>query len=264
VVTQPLILGYHAISARWRSQLAVSEHVLGRQLDFLARRGYVGLTLSEAERRRTAGTLPERAAVITFDDGYASTRLAAPILADRGFVGTVFVVTEFVASGRPLSWPGIEQWLAEETRNELQPLSWDELAMLAGDGWEVASHTARHPLLTSVDDVRIEEELRSSRDAIAARFGACNALAYPYGLADVRVADAAARTGYGVACTLTYVHSVDEPLRRPRVAMSTQDTGLRLALHLSPPALRARRSRLAQEARRLRRTRPWLPDVSGV
>jgi peptidoglycan/xylan/chitin deacetylase (PgdA/CDA1 family) len=107
---RPSILAYHAVSSTWRSSLAVPEAILAEQLRALRDRGYVGMTFTEAERRRAAGTLPPRTVVVTFDDGYASTLRAQPILEDVGFPATVFVVTGFLDDDAPLSWPGIDTW----------------------------------------------------------------------------------------------------------------------------------------------------------
>jgi peptidoglycan/xylan/chitin deacetylase (PgdA/CDA1 family) len=257
---RPLILGYHAVSSTWRAPLAISEAVLRAQLTYVRERGYVGLTFSDAERRRREGTLPPRSAVITFDDGYVSTLRAAPILVELGLPGTVFVVTTFVESGEPLSWPGIDHLLRPETADELRPLSWDQAESLAAAGWEVGSHTATHPLLTRVDDERLRVELEESRTAIERRLGTCSSLAYPYGLADDRVAAAAKQCGYEAACMLTFAHFVDEPLRRPRVGLGQTDTGIRLRLQVSRFGQAARRSSAVRAARALRRRRRWLPD----
>jgi peptidoglycan/xylan/chitin deacetylase (PgdA/CDA1 family) len=256
---RPLILAYHAVSSTWESPLAVTEGALAEHAAHLRRRGYRGLTLAEAERLRVNGGLPARSAVFTFDDGYRSTLRAADILERHGYPGTVFAVTSSPASGRPLSWPGIEHELTAATAGELEPLSWDELAALQARGWEVGSHTVSHALLTGLDDERLDAELAASRSAIAERLGACATLAYPYGLADARVAAAAGRAGYLAACTLTGAHLADEPFRRPRVNMTSADTGPRLRAKLSPLGVALRRSSAARTVRRLRRRRDWLP-----
>jgi peptidoglycan/xylan/chitin deacetylase (PgdA/CDA1 family) len=256
----PLVLGYHAVSTTWEAQLAVSEPLLRSQLAYLRRRGYVGLTLADAERRRREGSLPKRSLVVTFDDGYASTLRALPILAELELPGTVFLVTDFVDSGEPLSWPGVEHWAGPGTIDELRPLTWEQAERLVEEGWEVGSHTASHALLPRVDDERLRAELTTSRSAIERRLGACRSVAYPYGLADERVAREAGDAGYEVGCTLTFVHDVDEPLRRPRVGIGPSDDGLRLRTQTSPLGRAFRRSPVARAARRLRRRRPWLPE----
>ena len=256
---RPLILAYHAISSTWSSPLAVTEQALSEHAAHLRRRGYRGLTMAEAERLRTGGGLPARSVVFTFDDGYRSTLRAADILERHGYAGTVFAVTSAPASGRHLSWPGIEHELTAATAEQLEPLSWDDLAALRARAWEVGSHTVSHPLLTEADDERLAAELADSRRAIAERLGACVTLAYPYGMADARVAAAAHNAGYLAACTLTGAHLVDEPLRRPRVGMTSADSGPRLRAKLSPLGLSLRRSSAARAVRRLRRRRDWLP-----
>jgi len=265
VTTQgtPLVLGYHAVSSTWEAQLAVSERLLRSQLAYLRARGYVGLTLAEAERRRRDGSLPERSLVVTFDDGYASTLRALPVLAELELPGTVFLVTDFVDSGEPLSWPGVEQWARPETIDELRPLTWEQAEQLVEAGWEIGSHTASHPLLPRIDDARLRAELTTSRAAIERRLGPCSSIAYPYGLADERVAREAQAAGYDVGCTLTFVHDVDESLRRPRVGVGPTDDGLRLRAQTSSLGLALRRSAVARVARRLRRRRPWLPAGSS-
>jgi peptidoglycan/xylan/chitin deacetylase (PgdA/CDA1 family) len=254
------VLAYHAVSSTWQTQLAVSDAVLRAQLRHLSDRGYVGLTLSDAERRRCAGTLPRRSLVVTFDDGYASTMRAAPILASFGYPGTVFVVTDFVDSGRSLSWPGIDDLEREEGEPELASMSWADAAELTAAGWEIGSHTMTHPLLTLVDGEGLRDELEGSRKTIEGHLGACTSLAYPYGIADERVAKAAEEAGYEVACMLTFAHFVDEPFRRPRIGLAAQDTRLRLSVQVSGIGQAARRSALARVARRLRRRRRWLPE----
>ncbi len=207
------------------------------------------------------GNLPPRSVVVTFDDGYTSTLRAVPILEEFGFPGTVFVVTNFVESGAPLSWKGIEQWLRPETVGELRSLSWLELEQLATSGWEVGSHTLTHPLLTGTNDQSLSDELLQSRAVIERRLGRCSSIAYPYGVADQRVAEAARRAGYEVGCTLTFTHSVDEPLRRPRIGMGATGSRIRLAARFSRLGEAARRSRAARLARAARRRRTWLPDA---
>jgi peptidoglycan/xylan/chitin deacetylase (PgdA/CDA1 family) len=59
------------------------------------------LPLNEAVARLKAGTLPARAAAITFDDGYADNyRVALPILQRHGLSATFFIATGFLDGGR--------------------------------------------------------------------------------------------------------------------------------------------------------------------
>lgn len=64
-------------------------------------RAFRTMTLAEALARRAAGTLPPRALVVTFDDGYAdNATVAAPILHRHGVPASFFVASGFLDGGR--------------------------------------------------------------------------------------------------------------------------------------------------------------------
>jgi peptidoglycan/xylan/chitin deacetylase (PgdA/CDA1 family) len=261
---RPLLLAYHAVGT-WSPTLAIPEQALRAQLSLLRRRGYVGLTAAEAERRRQEGTLPPRTVVVTFDDGFRSVLRARPILDEAGFPATVFAVTSHVETGEPLCWPGLEhrQRWARGRERELRPLRWSELELLRERGWEVGSHTVTHPLLPDVGETRLNRELLDSRLLLEQRLGSCETLAYPYGRTDDRTVAAASRAGYLAAFTLGRVHRPDEPFRRPRLGLRGVDRGPRLRLQLSTAAVLLRRSRAAAAASGVRRAvlprAGWLP-----
>lgn len=59
------------------------------------------LPLSEAVEKLRSGTLPGRAACITFDDGYAdNTEIALPLLQKYGVTATFFIASGFLDGGR--------------------------------------------------------------------------------------------------------------------------------------------------------------------
>lgn len=59
------------------------------------------LPLAEATRRLQSGTLPARAACITFDDGYAdNVTHALPLLQKHGLHATFFIATSYLNGGR--------------------------------------------------------------------------------------------------------------------------------------------------------------------
>ena len=101
---------------RARLSILIFHRVLPRQDPFFpgeqdARRfnqilSWVGqwfqvIPLDQAVSRLASGTLPARAAAITFDDGYADNATnALPILQHHGMTATFFVATSFLDGGR--------------------------------------------------------------------------------------------------------------------------------------------------------------------
>ncbi|HYJ32473.1 MAG TPA: polysaccharide deacetylase family protein [Candidatus Binatia bacterium] len=70
-----------------------------RQMRHLAR-AYRPLPLATLLERSRAGTVPEGAVAVTFDDGYAdNAEYAAPILARHGVPATIFLVTGCIGTG---------------------------------------------------------------------------------------------------------------------------------------------------------------------
>lgn len=101
------ILMYHGLVERplatrcWH-QLDVAS--FRRQLAWVASR-YRVLPLEDALARLVAGTLPERALAVTFDDGYRSNlTLGLPILEELRVPATVFLVTDLVGTD-DVTWP---------------------------------------------------------------------------------------------------------------------------------------------------------------
>jgi peptidoglycan/xylan/chitin deacetylase (PgdA/CDA1 family) len=101
-----LVLCYHAISARWPADLAVTLGRFQTQLEWLVTNGYRGATFSEAVLMPASA----RTVAVTFDDAFRSVfDHAAPLMASLGLPGTVFAVTDFVDSGRALTWPSLDR-----------------------------------------------------------------------------------------------------------------------------------------------------------
>jgi peptidoglycan/xylan/chitin deacetylase (PgdA/CDA1 family) len=231
--SSPLILCYHAVSDSFDSALAVKRDRLREQVELLAGRGYEFLTYTELERRRIAGTARPSQAALTFDDGYESTLIAADVLAEFGVPGTVYVLPPMIGHDSPLSWPGISHWTQGPTAVELKPMDWDQLGRLAERGWEIGSHTLTHPRLPTLPGDSLAVELAESRAQLIERLGRCDSVAYPYGNADRRVADAARAAGYESGTTLSKWHTADDPMLRPRVGIYLRDDLRRFKLKIA-------------------------------
>ena len=88
------ILMYHGVEAepvRPRCSYVLDVATLRQQLTYV-RRHFNVLPIEEALRRLRDGTLPRRAAVLTFDDGTRNLAThAAPVLRDLGLPAAVFL-----------------------------------------------------------------------------------------------------------------------------------------------------------------------------
>lgn len=233
-----LILSYHAVSATWPSGLAVLPDRFETQLRLLRARGYRGVTVHQAVHEPPA----ERVLAVSFDDAYRSVLdVALPILERLGFVGTVFVPTDYPDRPDPMSWPGIEQWLGGRYEPELRCLSWEDLRLLSEAGWEVGSHGCSHPNLSRLSDSQLASELRESRRRLEQQLARpCHSLAYPFGAHDARVVQAVRAAGYQTACAVPAGGSKRRALTYPRVGIYRSDGMLSFRIKVSPRLRRAR------------------------
>lgn len=104
-----LILCYHGVSRydehEW-SDLYISAETFLRRMDMLREARCNILSLSEAAARLREGALPDRAVVLTFDDGFHDFfSVAFPIIESFGFPVTLYLTTYYVEFNRPVFDP---------------------------------------------------------------------------------------------------------------------------------------------------------------
>ena len=120
------------------------------------------LPLPEAVSRLKAGTLPARAAAITFDDGYADNYThALPILQKHGLHATFFIATAYLDGGRMFN-----DTVIESVRNtRLAHLDLSDMDLGRHELGSIAAKTqAIHQILP-----KIKYLLPDEREATAAR-----------------------------------------------------------------------------------------------
>ncbi len=262
LMSDPLVLAYHAVSRTWPATLATTPGRLKSQLEHLARHGYHGTTFADAVKAAAAedsgngdanGSSDSRKSlVVSFDDAFRSViERAFPVMEELGIKGTVFVPTSYVGRNGPMRWPGIEQWVGTRHEAELACMSWDELRQLSEAGWEIASHTHTHPHLTEIDDGQLSDELARSREEVSEQIGSpCRTIAYPFGDHDERVEEAVREAGYEAAGGI-------RPGPRnvwawPRIGVYPADGPLRFRVKASHGIRRARGSHLGSLLQRAR------------
>jgi peptidoglycan/xylan/chitin deacetylase (PgdA/CDA1 family) len=206
---------------KWR----VPETLFRRQVGWLARKGYRGISL----RNLLDGELPAGAkpVVVTFDDGFDGVRSAGlPVLREYGFSATVFVVAG--------SLGGVDDWNDERPGERL--LDADGIRELHAAGLEIGSHGLNHRNLMGLDAAPLEEETAGSRRLLEEVVGApVTSFCYPYGGFDDPAVEAVRRSGYRAA---TVIRSgigdpTGDPYRLRRVPVRGTDLFLDFSLALS-------------------------------
>jgi peptidoglycan/xylan/chitin deacetylase (PgdA/CDA1 family) len=233
------ILCYHSVHPRWESPLAVEPDAFARQAAWLRANRRV-LPLRDALPRLDAsGRLPRGEAVVTFDDGFADVHEhALPVLRRERLPSTMFLVAQtLTAAGQQVDWiddPGPEA---------LETLTLDQVLELRDAGMDFQSHTWSHRDLTGLSVEECERDLRESRELLSDLLGhPVTLLAYPRGLHNRQVREAASRAGYTHAFALPVRAEQPDDYAIPRVGIFRGNSQLTLRIKASRPYLRLRTS----------------------
>jgi len=188
------ILTYHRFAQDCPSPLCMPAAAFRAQMRYLKDNRYHVLTADEllafVQHRRP---LPPRSVLITIDDGYRSVyEIAYPILREFDFSAVLFIYTELIDVS-PIA------------------LTWNQLAEMRRNGFDVGSHTIRHSDLTLPREgesgaefaARVDSELVGSKQVLDRRLGQDTwLLAYPYGNYDPKVVASSQRAGYKLAMSV--------------------------------------------------------------
>ena len=207
------ILGFHKIGEPppdgWETWFYIPEATFVEHLDYLQKAGWQVIDLAAfLEGLAAPNNLPERAALLTFDDGYRSMRtVALPWLLRFGYPAVLFVPTDFVGGRNTFDAAEPEEALCD----------WDDLIGLERQGVSVQSHGTSHRPFSDLTPAEQQEEVSQSKIALEAGLGQrVEVFSYPYGDDGVssypysgdkaspqvlrRVRDTLKRAGYRAAC----------------------------------------------------------------
>jgi peptidoglycan/xylan/chitin deacetylase (PgdA/CDA1 family) len=154
--------------------------------------------------------LPERAVLITFDDGYHDNlENAFPILAAHGYPAVVFVPIAYLDDSRPL--PHEEPLLRAGIHNPT--LAWDQLPELEAGGVRIEAHGIGHRRLAELRPDEALREITTSKLRLEERLGReVEAYAYVKGSrADYRLEHASLVQQAGYKLGFTAVSGVNTP-----------------------------------------------------
>jgi peptidoglycan/xylan/chitin deacetylase (PgdA/CDA1 family) len=149
-----------------RRDLTVSPEHFRAQMDYLKAQGYTTISLYQLYDALTTGAaLPPKPIILTFDDGYIDAYTNAfPILQQKGFTGTFFVIT-----GKPDNdAPGY--------------MSWAQIKEMSDAGMSIEAHTKSHADLRGRSQDFLVYEILGSLQSIEAHTGHTpHMFAYPVG-----------------------------------------------------------------------------------
>lgn len=135
---------------------------------------------------------------LTFDDAFANLLSGAlPTLKAHGVPATIFAVSDNL--GMPPKWD-MPQGHREAGENTMTA---PQLQGIACDEVRIGSHTRSHPSLKQLSAEAMRSELLESKIALESIVGVTvDELAFPYGVYDARVVEAAKAVGYGCLYSL--------------------------------------------------------------
>ena len=246
------VLAYHAVSDLSGdpvlAEYGVPPERLAEQLDGLASRGwsFVGLeaVMAAFEGR---GALPQRAALVTFDDCYVDLLgEGLPVLAERGVPALAFAVAGLTGA--------TNEWDRPLGARELPLLDSDGLRQLAAGGVEIGSHAMTHRPLARLEQGEAASEVAESAAKLES-FGLPRprALSYPHGETNPAVEAAAREAGYVAAFTVDpgIADRSRDRLALPRIEVLASDSLRTLRVKLATARWPARWRGLALRAARL-------------
>ena len=232
------ILSFHKIGepspGGWRSWFYTPEEAFVGYLSCLRENGWSVIDVTTfLAGLKAPDSLPTRAALLTFDDGYRSIReVALPWLRRFGYPAVLFVPTDYI--GRCNAFD-------HGTEPEEAICDWDDLREMKRSGVSIQSHGASHRPLSQLDSDEQRQELVRSKAELEAGLGSpVDLFAYPYGEGGMNpraMRQALKRAGYRAACLYGGALNrlpIADPYRLPRLAMGP-DTDLKAALGLGGP-----------------------------
>ena len=227
------VLMYHGVDRMSESRdphgMFVTPAAFRAQLEQLLESGFVPVTEQAFLDAQDGGTLPEKAVLITFDDGYVSVgEHAQPILESFDVPSVLYVPTGLLG--------GRSDWL--EDRHSHALMSGEEVRTVHAGGMAIGGHGFDHSDLTEISDTDLHRHTAESRTALGELLGEdVRTFAFPFGCHDARVRTAVRDAGYRAAFS---VHDHAGRFGIQRVDINATDTlrTFRIKLRSFYPAAR--------------------------
>jgi len=197
-----VILNYHSIHPTHRFATKPEDFI--QQMDYLTSHFKVILLNDFYNMRVAKDNLPNRLAMVTFDDGYADNyEYAFPILKKFGVKATIFLTTGFIE--------GIVDIAARDrTYARISPLTWAQIHEMKEWGISFGSHTHTHLILPRIPIEKAEDEIIRSKEILEDKLGLpVEAFAYPLGQPrtfNQKIVSLLKKHGFKFACSTIWGH----------------------------------------------------------
>ena len=173
----------------------------------------------------SVATLPDRAVILTFDDGFADFHThALPVLERYAFPATLFAATAYIGQ--------TSRWLEREGESDRPMLSWEQLTDAASRGIECGGHGHLHIALDTAPETGVIEDLTTCKRLLEERLARpVDAFAYPFGYYTPATQRLVRAAGYTSACAVRYDYSSahDDRFAIARLPVGPDTTAQQLA-----------------------------------
>lgn len=205
-----IIIYYHDIveNGKGYSYQKVEKEHFENQMKYLKEHGYQTILFEDMEK-----FLPEKAVLVTFDDGFQSVyKNAVPIMQKYNIKGNIFLPTKYIEEQNP------------------HFMTWKMLKGLCETGqFSVAAHTHDHVDIRTLDDASMKRQIRKSEELLETRLNVyVNSFCMPYGKYDKKSIKLLKKNGnYKFVFASFYGHVGEKNLRNkllPRIGISNEDS----------------------------------------
>jgi peptidoglycan/xylan/chitin deacetylase (PgdA/CDA1 family) len=199
-----VVMCYHRLEGKAGGALSIEPALFEQQMQRIKDSGIPVIPMQDfLAWRRGEKNIPPKSIIITIDDGYVSGYdVGWPILKKFGFPFTMYVYLTYINTGG-------------------KAITWAQLAEMRDAGVDIGSHTVLHAdlkvkpkrftpgqaaeaakIMPMDYDTWLKYEMEHSKEVIEEKLGIkCNTIAYPYGLNNEKVREAAKTAGYEAGFT---------------------------------------------------------------
>jgi len=219
------ILMYHSIDNN-DVFFTVKPEDFAKQMKCLKEKNYQVISLTKlVEFLESGEELPQKTAILTFDDGFQDNYTNAyPILKKYNFPATIFLATGLIGQEVITS------------QGSLSLLNWLQIGeMHQSDLIDFEPHTVNHLKLDQIDLIKAETEIKESKRIIEERLNKkCYFFAYPRGCYNQQIIEILKNNGFKAARTVETgkIKKGDNPFKLKRISVNSTTSFIQFKANL--------------------------------